>query len=145
MYVSPIIKYRTLAIAKSLAPVDTGNLRHNAISLKSVKSDSWSINYSTYQATYLIPLVEGWTSKNGNRHYGHDFISRSVPEICSYLISELRGKPQNTGGYLRNALSTARPNANRDMANLTSRMKYHELKQLGIGTKKEVVTYDYNL
>jgi hypothetical protein len=24
-------------------------------------------------------------------------------------------------------------------------MKYHELKQLGIGTKKEVVTYDYNL
>ena len=57
--IEPIVKYRTLAIAKSFTPVDTGNLRHNAVKLRNVKNDSWSIHYSSIDADYIEHVEEG--------------------------------------------------------------------------------------
>jgi hypothetical protein len=149
MYVSPIIKYRTLAIAKASAPVDSGNLRHNAIFLTKVKMNKWTIRHSTKQASYLIPLIEGWTnSKTGANYEGNDFIgSQSVPKIVSYLISEFDStkKRNNTNGYLRAIGNSAQNNAKREMNNLTSHVRYSELRKLGIGNEREVSTYVYNL
>lgn len=132
MNVSPIIKYRTLAIAKALAPHDTGNLRHNAISLKRVKPSSWTVRYSVRHANYIEPLQEGWVNRRtGEIHTPHKgFIDRTVLVVASYVYNELMGNKQNTGRFLREALSTSKNTLQREMVNSRSRMGYSDYKEL---------------
>ena len=132
MNISPIIKYRTLAIAKGMAPVDTGNLRHNAISLKRVKSNSWAINYSTQRATYLEPLEEGWSNpKTGEVYQPHKgFISKTSLVVGNYVYQVLMGEKPQYSSYLKKALSTAQNTELREQALIKSKMRYSEYKKI---------------
>lgn len=87
MNVSPFVKYNTYLIAKGNAPVDTGNLKENAIRLTRVKENSWTINYDTRQALYIEPLEEGSKYMEGRR-----FIYATANEIALYLKRTFEGK-----------------------------------------------------
>lgn len=144
MNVSPIIKYRTLAIAKSLAPVDTGNLRHNAIKLIKSNGNSWGIKYDTQQANYIEPLQEGskikGSQKRNDRHKG--FIDLTVAVLSTYVYGELTGRNQNTNRYLRGALSTAENNPQRELRNARSVLGYTKYKELSKNYKSVNKTYN---
>lgn len=53
------VKANTLIIAKSKMNLDTGNARHNAIRKTKDKENSYTINYSLYDAFYIHFLEEG--------------------------------------------------------------------------------------
>lgn len=104
MNVSPFIKYSTYQIAKGMTPVDTGNLRHNAVRLRNVQSNSWTINYDTTQASYIEPLEEGSINMIPRR-----FIRTTANLIALYLKRQLtgRGTSQLHRNIMRNSLDVA--------------------------------------
>jgi hypothetical protein len=91
--VAPILKHRTLAIARVLTPIDTGNLRYNATKLVKVKSNSWTINYSSADAYYVEILEDGTLDGKKTSRAPRKFIERTALEITSYLKNTLEGKP----------------------------------------------------
>ena len=126
MIVPPIIKYRTLAMAKSFTPIDTGNLRHNAVHLRKVKSDSWSIAYDTSDAYYVEILEDGTldgAEVNGRKP--KKFISRTSLVLARYLRDYYAGKPTSkwAGRRLRTALNTSEGNAERETRHSLSRFE----------------------
>lgn len=80
MSIPAIVKYRCLAIAKGLAPVDSGNLRHNAIYLTRVKNNSFSIMYDGNRAHYLNAVNEGIGQP------AQHFVDNAVGEIGTNLL-----------------------------------------------------------
>lgn len=120
MIVDPIVKYRTLAMAKATTPIDTGNLRHNATRLKKVRSDSWTINYSSDEANYIEFVEEGTVKQPAQR-----FIYNTSLMLAMYLTRYFAGKPVShwQQGLTREALSTAQNNREREMRNFESRNK----------------------
>ncbi len=71
----------SLIIAKSLAPIDSGNLRHNAIKLLRHK-DGFTIKYSAVDA-YYIEFVEEGTSKQRPQY----FIERTYIALSNYFAN----------------------------------------------------------
>jgi hypothetical protein len=123
MLVPPIVKYRTLGMAKSFTPIDTGNLRHNAVHLRKVKSDSWSITYDTSNAYYVEILEDGTLS--GATVKGRKpkkFISRTSLVLARYLRDYYAGKPTSkwAGQRLRRALASSEDNVDRQNRNKLS-------------------------
>lgn len=127
MNVSPFIKYSTYQIAKGLAPYDTGNLRQNAIRLRNVKPNSWTITYDTSRATYIEPLEEGSKYMEG-RH----FIRLTANTIAVYLKNTLEGK--RTSLYHKNLMRKSLDTANeadklrRENRRIESLMRYDIVK-----------------
>ena len=130
MSISPIVKYRTLAIAKSLTPIDTGNLRHNATKLSRVKENSWSINYSSSDAYYVGVLEDGAKYKNGTIRAPRKFIERTSLVLARYLTDYFNGKPRSkwAGQRLRQALKTSPNNIERTNRLFESQNKLGNIK-----------------
>lgn len=73
-----------LGLARSMSPVDTGNVRYNAIQAQTT-NDGFVIKYSLSDAFYIYFLEEG--TKYSTKHKG--FIgARTVPLIAEYLYSK---------------------------------------------------------
>lgn len=130
MNVKPIVKYRTLAIAKDMTKVDTGNARHNATKLKRSKRNSWSINYSLSDAYYIEILEDG--TLNGREVKGRrptSYIRRTSLVLARYLNNHFNGKPTNrwakqrSDTALKNVLETSQDNLTRQERNFQSRHK----------------------
>ena len=91
---------QALKIAKGNAPVDSGNLRHNAIFLKDfhLTKDGFEfrINYSSRNANYIDPVNFGWTSPSGVFVTGKHFIEKATIDIAQYIRGTLTNKRLNT-------------------------------------------------
>ena len=74
-------------IAQALAPIDTGNLRFNAIKSRATQ-DGFAIVYSLQDAYYIRLLEEGITTM---RHFGF-IANRTVPAIAGYLHAKYASK-----------------------------------------------------
>lgn len=132
MNVSPIIKYRTLNMARALAPIDTGNLRYNAINIRKNNKNKWTINYSSKQAFYIAPLQEGWTDKRtGKTHDMHKgFINNTVILLTNYLYDYLSGSRSNKYFKYRGMANDTGNTWKREMVNLRSKMLYAEYNNI---------------
>lgn len=111
------VKSDTLNIARKGAPVDTGNLRLNAINKFNRGSYKWRINYNYFLANYVIPLNEGWKSKQtGQVHDKHKgFIGKTNEEITIYILSvfEKNDKFKNRSRAYANDISSQASLVNR--------------------------------
>lgn len=77
----------SLRIAQALSPIDTGNLRYNAIKSFATE-DGFVITYNLNIAYYIRLLEEGISTM---KHFG--FIgSKTVPAIASYLQAKYETK-----------------------------------------------------
>lgn len=122
----PSLKRNTLNIAKANAPVDTGNLRQNAITRKSRKKLEWTINYSSSQAYYVGYLNEGKPRKGGvvpHKHKG--FIERTYNQLMLYMVSELESNKDFQLQSRANAKDMARQSS---LVNRRSKMLRAELE-----------------
>ncbi|NOQ50320.1 MAG: hypothetical protein GQ557_01475 [Mycoplasmataceae bacterium] len=131
MVVSPNIKSNTLKIAKGMTPIDTGNLRHNATNLRKVKSNSWTINYSSGDAYYIEILEDGVL--NGKKLKGRSprrFIERTSLEIAVYLKKHFEGKPKSDfqNGKMRQSKETMDDNTPRRLRHFESLNKIGNTK-----------------
>jgi hypothetical protein len=94
------IAYTTLQIAKGSTPIDTGNLRHNAIFLKDFRVNkdgaTWRINYSSRNANYIDPLNYGWNKPNGGKVRGRFFIETATLNISRYIKGQLTNNALNS-------------------------------------------------
>lgn len=79
-----------LNIAKGLSPIDTGNLRFNAINSYE-QPNGFVINYSLAAAYYIRLLEEGISSM---KHVGF-IANKTVPAIASYLYAKYASKDKN--------------------------------------------------
>ena len=94
MSVSPSIKNQTLYMAKGMSPIDTGNLRYNAIRKRNSKPNSWSISYSTSDAYYIEILEDGTLDgKEVKGRKARKFIALTSIEIANFLTRYYEGKP----------------------------------------------------
>jgi HK97 gp10 family phage protein len=80
----------SLNIARDLSPIDSGNLRHNAIKLLRRKN-GFTIKYSSVDA-YYIEFVEEGTSKQKAQH----FISNTYVTLANYFANIGDNKQTNT-------------------------------------------------
>lgn len=120
------LKRNTLNIAKSNAPVDTGNLRQNAITKKSRGNLKWTINYSASQAYYVEYLNEGKPRKGGVTPHKHKgFIERTYNQVMLYMLSEFEKDKRFKERSRANARDTARQAS---LVNRRSRMLVAELE-----------------
>jgi len=72
----------SLRIAKSLAPVDSGNLVHNAIRVVNRSSRGFTIQYSSLDA-YYIKFVEEGTAKQS----AQGFIKNTYLHLSEYFYN----------------------------------------------------------
>lgn len=121
MEIPAIVRYRSLAIAKGFAPVDSGNLRHNAIKLRNVRKDGFTIYYNANDAYYIQAVEEG--IKQPAQH----FVRRTYLELASQLQNYMSGKPNkfNTMAKegLTRSLRTAQDTDERKWRNMESRLR----------------------
>ena len=126
MNVSPIVKYRTLGISKSMTPIDTGNVRHNATKLTRVKQSKWSITYSLKDAYYIEILEDGTlNNKTVNGRTPRKFIERTSLVLASYLKGFYEGKPQSkwVNSRLKITSETEENNIDRNNRHFESKFK----------------------
>lgn len=126
MIVHPIIKYKTLGIAKSIVPVDTGNLKYNAIKITRNRPSKWTINYSSKEANYLEYVNDGTRNQRGQR-----FVNDAVGMIAYYLTREFNN--ENPHFPLKSTKEEGKNTLRRDMRNMRSNMLYNEKKKLERG------------
>lgn len=100
------LKRNLLNRAKGMAPIRTGNLRHNAI-----RGERWSdrnkfkIVYDTQSATYIEPLQEGWKSGNRVHNVHRGFIDRTVWSLASEFAQYFSdGKFRRKRGFSKKEL-----------------------------------------
>jgi len=88
-----VLANTTLDIAKGLAPIQTGNLRHNAISIRNFRKTKdgakWVIHYSPRDAHYLEPLITGRRNKKGERVTGRRYFVEIAALNIGTFISKL--------------------------------------------------------
>ena len=96
------LKRNAIRSARYFAPIDTGNLRYNAI-----RGELWSnrskfrIVYDTQSATYIEPLNEGWLGNKG-RHFIEEAVQKITSDLITYYESGKFAKKQ----YMRNTPET---------------------------------------
>ena len=140
----------TLNIAKALAPMDTGNLRHNAISIKNFRRTrsgaKWVIHYSPRDANYLEPLITGRTNKAGKRvtprRYFVEVASLNVGSYLKTIDFSKSTVPHNkfTKSARDRVLSTKEENDARKLLHLKSVDLYDAGKiKPNFSRKKEVI------
>ena len=80
-------------IAKGLAPIDSGNLRYNAIKIKNRTQNSFTLNYSLTDAYYIEFLEEGTKNKDGSvKMNATHFIENTIHHLVIYLNAVAQGK-----------------------------------------------------
>jgi len=122
-----IIKYRALAIAKGMSPYDTGNLRHNAIKLKKVKSNSFTINYDADKANYIERVEEG---NFRSSHFIYNTYIQLARELKNYYNYGGKGFKTNSKNFnrlsqanLQKSLATSQDNPARKWVAMQQRLK----------------------
>ena len=126
------IAYTTLQIAKGSTPIDTGNLRHNAIFLKDFRVNkdgaTWRINYSSRNANYIDPLNYGWNKPNGGKVRGRFFIETATLNISRYIKGQLSTMLTKDDLYIKGQLTNNALNSFRDNVSNTTNLKLDERK-----------------
>jgi len=84
-----------LGMARYYAPIDTGNLRYNAINVD-YTADGFVINYDLSSAYYIYFLEEG--TKYTTKHQGF-IANQTVPAIASYIQAKFTDGDQDLIGY----------------------------------------------
>lgn len=83
-----------LAFVKSVTPIDTGNMRYNAVQLKSLGGGKWQIVVNADIAPYVPYTNEPWISpkwngkKNPNEHWWED----TAENVTMLLAQRMRGE-----------------------------------------------------
>ena len=90
----------SLRIAKSLAPIDSGNLRHNAIKLLHRKN-GFTIKYSGVDAYYIQFVEEGTNGKRKQK--GQHFILNTYLNLVNYFANIDDNK--HSDNYNRNLIA----------------------------------------
>lgn len=123
MSISPMLRYRCLGFAKGMSPVDSGNLRHNAIRLTKVKKDGFTILYDSSKAHYIEAVEEG------EGQPAQKFIFRTYLELSQQLknyygtTNDIKKFRNFTQSYIKKALSTAQDNPERRWRQMQSELK----------------------
>jgi len=86
-----------LGLAQYIAPMDTGNLRYNAIR-KILRSNGFTIKYSLQDAFYIYFLEEGTRKFSGHKGF---IGGQTVPAMAGYLHSKYGGKDTQTLNHFR--------------------------------------------
>ena len=83
------LKKNLLRKAKLMSPIDTGNLRHNAIYGRLWSNPTlFNITYDLQSAGYIEPLEEGWTDAYGNEHTKwKGFIALTASAVASEFLA----------------------------------------------------------
>ncbi len=110
-------------IAKSFAPIASGNLRENAIKITRRKSNGFTINYS-YVNAYYIQYVEDGTEKQKPQH----FIRNTYLYLCEYFNSMANNTRQPYKNYNR-TIDTQLYNFNPDYRKLVQERSYEMIKR----------------
>ncbi len=99
----------SLNIAKSLAPIDSGNLRHNAIKLLRRKN-GFTIKYSAVDAYYIEFVEDGTKNQKAQR-----FIENTYKTLSEYFANVGKGNEQgeNTKNNLNMELYRDNPDYRR--------------------------------
>jgi HK97 gp10 family phage protein len=114
-------------IAKSFAPVDSGNLRENAIKITKRTKNGFTINYS-YINAYYIQYVEDGTPNQKAQH----FIRDTYLYIVEYLNSLAKNSRQPYGKeskYRSRTMDTRLYNHNPDYRTLVHERSYGEINK----------------
>jgi hypothetical protein len=86
-----------LGLVQYIAPMDTGNLRYNAIR-KVLRSDGFTIKYSLQDAFYIYFLEEGTRKFSGHKGF---IGGQTVPAIAGFLYSKYGSKDNKTLNHFR--------------------------------------------
>jgi len=86
-----------LGLAQYIAPMDTGNLRYNAIR-KEMRSNGFTIRYSLQDAFYIYFLEEGTRKFQGHKGF---IGGQTVPAIAGFLYSKYESRDNKTLNHFR--------------------------------------------
>lgn len=86
-----------LGLAQYIAPIDSGNLRYNAIK-KELRSNGFTIRYSLSDAFYIYFLEEGTRKFSGHKSF---IGGQTVPAIASFLFSKYNSRDVKTINHFR--------------------------------------------
>ena len=134
MKVDSAIKVNTFRIAQGNAPIDTGNLRFNAMKLSKVKDSSWSITYSLDDAYYIEILEEGTLNGTDTTRKATKFIEKTSKLLASYLENIFNCKPVSKYTYAKirsgfqNSQDTTGDTQQRQLRHFESKYKMGNVK-----------------
>ena len=83
-------------LVKKVSPIDTGNLRYNAINYKFLDADTCVIKVSLDIAPYMPYTNEPWLAKrwNGKKNPNEGWWENAVKKVVEYLAQALGGEIQ---------------------------------------------------
>lgn len=87
----------SLGLAQYIAPMDSGNLRYNAIK-KELRNNGFTIRYSLADAFYIYFLEEGTRKFSGHKGF---IGGQTVPAIASFLFSKYNTRDIKTLNHFR--------------------------------------------
>lgn len=91
-----------VAILRVIAPIDTGNLRYNAIKMKSLGEGKWKIYIDEKVAPYMVYTNEPWKKGKNPHEYWFDDAARF---LAWYINGRLNGtikRRENNGRFCIN-------------------------------------------
>ena len=82
---------------KKLSPIDTGNLRYNAIRYEWIDENTFKIYVDKSIAPYMPYTNEPWRAKrwNGKKNPNERWWQDAVEFIAQYISEELNGEIEN--------------------------------------------------
>lgn len=86
-----------LGLAQYIAPMETGNLRYNAIR-KEMRSNGFKIRYSLQDAFYIYFLEEGTRKFSGHKVF---IGGQTVPAIAGFLYTKYANRDTKTLNHFR--------------------------------------------
>lgn len=87
---------RAVELVKKVSPIDTGNLRYNAINYEFLDADTCVIKVSLDIAPYMPYTNEPWLAKrwNGKKNPNEGWWENAVKKVVEYLAQALGGEIQ---------------------------------------------------
>ena len=87
---------RAVELVKKVSPIDTGNLRYNAINYEFLDADTCVIKVSLDIAPYMPYTNEPWLAKrwNGKKNPNEGWWENAVKKVVEYLAQTLGGEIQ---------------------------------------------------
>lgn len=85
---------RAVELVKKVAPIDTGNLRYNAINYEFLDADTCIIKVSLDVAPYMPYTNEPWVSPRwkGKPNPNQGWWQEAFLKVLTYLADELEGE-----------------------------------------------------
>ena len=78
---------------RSFCPVDTGNLKYNAIRFNYVDNETFEIYVDESIAPYMPYTNEPWVSAkwNGKKNRNEGWFERATEAVANYIAEQLKG------------------------------------------------------